>query len=36
MGLDQQIAQYDEELKRLAHRMLLRRDATLQTTALVQ
>lgn len=35
MSLDQQIAQHYEELKRLAHRMLLRRDATLHTTALV-
>lgn len=35
MNLDQQIAQHYDELKRLAHRMLLRRDATLQTTALV-
>jgi RNA polymerase sigma factor (TIGR02999 family) len=35
MNLDQQIAQYYEELKLLAHRMLLRRDATLHTTALV-
>ncbi len=35
MDLDQQIAQHYEELKRLAHRLLLRRDATLQTTGLV-
>jgi RNA polymerase sigma factor (TIGR02999 family) len=35
MNLDQQIAQHYEELKRLAHRMLLRGNATLQTTALV-
>jgi|GEM_PF-2577536 len=35
MNLDQQIALHYEELKRLAHRMLMRRDATLQTTGLV-
>ena len=35
MNLDQQIALHYEELKVLAHRMLLRRHATLQTTALV-
>ena len=35
MNLDQQIAAHYEELKQLAHRMLMRRDATLQTTALV-
>jgi RNA polymerase sigma factor (TIGR02999 family) len=35
MNLDQQIAQHYEELKRLAHRMLQRGGATLQTTALV-
>lgn len=35
MSLDQQIAAHYEELKRLAHRMLLRRDTTVQTTGLV-
>ncbi len=35
MDLDQQIAALYPELKQLAHRLLLRRDATLQTTALV-
>ena len=35
MQLEQQIAEHYEELKRVAHRMLQRSDATLQTTALV-
>lgn len=35
MNLDQQIAALYPELKQLAHRLLMRRDATLQTTALV-